>query len=63
MSNNTVRLQRGVAALEEALEELEQKRRETNAPRWGYGTELASIAELWDLEDDILCYPDAMEIN
>ena len=59
MSNITARLQRGVVALEES----EHKRLENNGPRWGYGTELASMAELWDLEDAILCDTYAMKIN
>ena len=60
MSNIAERLQRGVAI----LEELEQKRREINAPRWGYDTEYAIIAvELRDLEEDILSDPGALEIE
>ena len=60
MSNIAERLQRGVAI----LEELEQKRRETNAPRWGHDTEYAIIAvELRDLEEDILSDPGALEIE
>jgi hypothetical protein len=59
MSSIAERLRRGVAALEESA----QKRLETNGPRWGYGAELASMAELWDLEDAILCDPDAMKVN
>ena len=60
MSNIATRLQRGVVI----LEELEQKRRETNTPRWGHDTEYAIIAtELEDLEQDILCDPGALELQ
>jgi hypothetical protein len=60
MSNIAERLRRGVAI----LEELDQQRRETNAPRWGHDTEYAIIAtELEDLEQDILCDPGALELQ
>jgi hypothetical protein len=60
MSNIAERLQRGVAV----LEELEQRRRETNALRWDYDTEYAIIAaELSDLEEDILSDPGALGIE
>ena len=59
MSSIAERLQTGVAA----LEELEQKRLETNGPRWGYDMEYEIMAaELWDLAD-ILRDSDAMKIN
>ena len=60
MSNIAERLRRGVAI----LEELDQQRRENNAPRWGHDTEYAIIAtELEDLEQDILCDPGALELQ
>jgi hypothetical protein len=52
------RLAKGVAI----LEELEQMRLRLGDPRWGFDTEYAIIvAELWDLEEDILCDPGALE--
>ena len=51
------RLKAGVAV----LAELQQKRLETGDPRWGYDTEYAIlVAELWDLEEDILQDPGAL---
>jgi hypothetical protein len=52
------RLEKGA----EVLANLDQKRLETGTPRWGYDTEYAILmAELWDLEEDILRDPGALE--
>ncbi len=57
MTEIAERLKAGVAI----LEELEQKRRETGDPGWGRDTEYAVlVAELWDLEEDILSDPGAL---
>ena len=52
------RLEKGVAV----LEELEQRRRDTNTPLWCYDTECLIIAqELLELDEDILRNPGALE--
>ena len=57
MNEIAERLKAGVAI----LEEVEQKRRETGDPKWGYDTEYAIlVAELWDLEEEILQDPGAL---
>ena len=54
MSTIRERLERGVAM----LDQLDQRRRETRSPRWGYDTEYLIISqELRQLEHDILCDP------
>ena len=53
---NTIRerLEKGAAM----LEQLDQRRRETRSPRWGYDTEYLIISqELRQLENDILSDP------
>jgi hypothetical protein len=53
---NTIRerLEKGAAM----LDQLDQRRRETRSPRWGYDTEYLIISqELRQLENDILCDP------
>ena len=53
---NTIRerLEKGVAM----LDQLDQRRRETRSPRWGYDTEYLIVSqELRQLENDILCDP------
>ena len=48
------RLEKGVAM----LDQLDQRRRETRSPRWGYDTEYLIVSqELRQLENDILCDP------
>jgi hypothetical protein len=52
MSTIRERLEKGVAM----LDQLDQRRRETRSPRWGYDTEYLIISqELRQLENDILC--------
>jgi hypothetical protein len=52
------RLARGV----EILAALDEVRRQLDLPNWGQDTEYAIIvAELWDLEEDILRDPGALE--
>jgi len=52
------RLSAGVAI----LEEVQQMRRATGDPTWGHDTEYAVlIAELWDLEEEILQDPGALK--
>jgi hypothetical protein len=54
MSTIRERLEKGVAM----LDQLDQKRRETRSPRWGYDTEFLIVSqELRQLENDILCDP------
>ena len=54
MSTIRERLERGVAM----LDQLDQRRRETRSPRWGYDTEYLIISqELRQLENDGLCDP------
>jgi hypothetical protein len=53
---NTIRerLEKGVAM----LDQLDQRRRETHSPRWGYDTEYLIVSqELQQLEHDIVCDP------
>jgi hypothetical protein len=58
MRNLAQRLSMGAAI----LEALDQKRIETGDPAWGQDTEYAIIvAELWDLEEEILLDPGALE--
>jgi hypothetical protein len=58
MTSIQQRLSRGVAI----LEELEQTRLRLGDPHWGSDLEYAIIvAELWDLEEDILRDPGALE--
>jgi hypothetical protein len=48
------RLEKGVAM----LDQLDQRRRETRSPRWGYDAEYLIVSqELRQLENDILCDP------
>jgi hypothetical protein len=52
MSTIRERLEKGVAM----LDQLDQRRRETRSPRWGYDTEYLIVSrELQQLENDILC--------
>ena len=52
MSTIRERLEKGVAM----LAQLDQRRRETRSPRWGYDTEYLIISqELRQLENEILC--------
>jgi hypothetical protein len=54
MSTIRERLEQGVAM----LDQLDQKRRETRSPRWGYDTEFLIVSqELRQLENDILSDP------
>jgi hypothetical protein len=54
MSTTRERLEKGVAM----LDQLDQRRRETRSPRWGYDTEYLIISqELRQLENDTLCDP------
>jgi hypothetical protein len=54
MSTIGERLEKGAAM----LDQLDQRRRETRSPRWGYDTEYLIISqELRQLENDILCDP------
>jgi len=54
MSTIRERLEKGVAM----LAQLDQRRRETRSPRWGYDTEYLIISqELRQLEKEMLCDP------
>jgi hypothetical protein len=54
MSTIRERLEKGVAM----LDQLDQRRRETHSPRWGYDTEYLIVSqELRQLENDILRDP------
>jgi hypothetical protein len=54
MSTIRERLEKGVAM----LDQLDQRRRETRSPRWGYDTEYLIISqELRQLENDIFSDP------
>jgi len=58
MSDIADRLQQGAAF----LEKLRQQRLETGAEDWGRDAEYAIVvAELWDLEEDILRDPGALK--
>jgi hypothetical protein len=51
MSTIRERLEKGVAL----LDQLDQRRRETRSPRWGYDTEYLIVSqELRQLENDVL---------
>ena len=54
MSAIKERLEKGVAI----LDRLDQKRRETRSPRWGYDTEYLIVSqELRQIENDVLNEP------
>jgi hypothetical protein len=54
MSTIRERLEKGAAM----LDQLDQRRRETRSPRWGYDTEYLIVSqELRQLENDILSDP------